>query len=233
MNIVGLIPARAGSKGIPRKNLVSCAGKPLLAYSCEAALQSKKLSRVLLSTDSKEIADAGISFGVEAPFLRPAEIAADTTPMIDVLKHALLVLEKEARTVDALCLLQPTSPLRTATHINEAIALFEKQKADTVVSICEVPHQYTPSSILNLDAATGEVQPYQKSDATVVTRRQDKPKLYARNGPAILIIRADVIRKNMLYGQRTFGYLMAAKDSFDIDHADDLDLVEYLLKKRT
>src|SRR5262245_16834240 len=124
MNVLGLITARGGSKGIPRKNLVPLLGRPLLAYTCEAALASTSLARVVLSTDDEEIASVGRAEGIEVPFMRPAELSRDDTPSIDVAVHAVQWLATHAGwQADALVLLQPTSPLRTAHHIDEACAL--------------------------------------------------------------------------------------------------------------
>lgn len=229
MTFVGIIPARGGSKGIPQKNLAPCAGRPLMAYTAEAARGSKRLQRVLLSTDSEGIANAGRSLGLEVPFLRPAELAQDDTPMVAVLQHMLERLATAGASVDALVLLQPTSPLRRAGHIDAAIDLFEKSGAATVVSVMPVPHQFTPGSVMELN--DGRLTPWLK-DRPPVLRRQDKPLLYARNGPAILIVQANVIRQGRLYGEPTVGYVMRPNDSFDVDGPEDLRLVECLLEAR-
>lgn len=227
MRVVGLIPARGGSKGIPGKNIASCAGKPLLAWTCEAALGSRGLARTILSTDSEEIAAAGRAFGVEAPFLRPAALAADDTPSIDVMRHALDWLRADGETVDALALLQPTSPLRNARHIDEAVALFESERADTVVSVVEVPHRFHPRSVMREEG--GVLLPYEGERTT--TRRQDLPPLWARNGPAILVV-ASVVLGTGLYGSRTLGYRMSAGDSIDVDEPADLALASLMLRER-
>ena len=121
MRVLGLIPARGGSKGIPRKNLALLNDRPLLAYTCDAALASKHLSRVILSTDDREIAAFGRKYGVEAPFERPSELACDDTPSVEVAEHAIdWLMEHEGWDAEVLVLLQPTSPLRTSTHIDEA-----------------------------------------------------------------------------------------------------------------
>ena len=144
MNFIGLIPARGGSKSIPRKNLVNLCGKPFLAYTCQAALECSSLSSVILSTDDEEIADVGKNLGVTVPFLRPAHLSSDTSSTVSVLQHALSYLEGQNITATALVLLQPTSPLRTSQHIQEAIDLFLKTGAESVVSLVEVPHQFNP-----------------------------------------------------------------------------------------
>lgn len=226
--IVGLIPARGGSKGIPGKNLAQCAGKPLLWHTVKAATASR-LPRVIVSTDNPEIAEASLAFGAEVPFDRPGALALDTTPMIAVLQHALDWLEKNGGVPEAIALLQPTSPLRTASHINEALKLFESGHNDTVVSVIRVQHRYSPGSLMELrDGLLKEVT----GTASTATRRQDKPALFARNGPAILITRTEVIRAGKLYGKNSAGYEMSELDSIDVDTVDDLKHAELLLRAR-
>lgn len=228
MRVVGLIPARGGSKGIPGKNIVPCAGKPLLAWTCEAALGSRRLARTILSTDSEAIAAVGRECGVEVPFLRPAALSADETPPIDVMRHALDWLRAAGDFPDALVLLQPTSPLRTARHVDEALTLFENTEADTVVSVVAVPHRFHPQSIMQ--EQDGVLVPFEGGRTT--TRRQDLPLLWARNGPAILVVAAPVLASG-LYGKRTIGYRMAAEDSLDIDEPADLRMASLLLRERS
>ena len=139
MNVLGLIPARGGSKGVPRKNIRQLAGKPLLAYTAEAALASSRLTRVILSTDDEEIAEVGRSCGLEVPFLRPAKLAEDTTPTLPVVQHAVQFLETRGEQFDAICLLQPTNPLRQTSDIDGCIELLESAEADTVFTMLAVP----------------------------------------------------------------------------------------------
>ena len=226
MKFVGVIPARGGSKSIPNKNLALCAGRSLLAYTAEAALAAR-MTRVILSTDSPKIAATGRELGLEVPFLRPPELASDDSSMLDVLQHLQIWLVNSGASPDALVLLQPTSPLRQARHILEAIELFEKSSASTLVSVTPVPHQFTPSSVMELDH--GQLSPWLKNEAQIL-RRQDKSKLYARNGPAILIVRSDAIAAGQLYAEPICGYVMTANNSIDVDDVDDLILAEALLK---
>lgn len=230
VEVVGLIPARGGSKAIPRKNLHLLAGKPLLAYTAEAARTSRTLTRRILSTDDAEIADMGRRLGLEVPFERPAPLSADDAPMGPVLRHALdWYVDETGAEPEALVLLQPTSPLRAAHHIDEAVKLLRARAADTVVSVVRVPHRYHPGSILReLD---GRVRPY--FDGPTAARRQDKDPLWARNGPAVLVVRPAVLRRDELYGERTVPYPMSEADSVDIDEPADLELAERLLLTRT
>lgn len=229
MTFVGVIPARGGSKGIPGKNLALCGGQSLLARTAAAARDSGALARAILSTDDPLIAEAGRSVGLEVPFLRPPELAADDTPMVPVLQHLLEWLLGTGQQVDALVLLQPTSPLRRAEHVAEAVARFESAGAASLVSVTRVPHHFTPSSLMV--ARDGCLTPWQTGQPTVL-RRQDKPELYARNGPAILIVRPDVLRAGKLYGDPTLAYPMGALDSVDVDGPEDLWLADLLLRHR-
>ena len=225
--VVGLIPARGGSKSIHRKNLVPLAGRPLLAYTADAALGAQRLDRVLLSTDDPEIAAAGRVLGLEVPFVRPAELSSDAAEMLPVMRHALDWLTENGPEPIALILLQPTSPLRKASHIDEAIALLLDSEASTVVSVVAVPHQYGPASVMTMNA-DGRLTPFLPGPP--ILRRQDKPRVFARNGPAILAVRSSTLRCGKLYGDPTLGYRMTIADSFDIDEPEDLWLAEQYLK---
>jgi CMP-N,N'-diacetyllegionaminic acid synthase len=232
VNILGLITARGGSKGIPGKNLVACGGRPLLAWTCEAALGAACLSRTLISTDDPAIASAARDMGIEAPFLRPAELASDTAKSIGVAIHAINWLaQAESWTTDVLVLLQPTSPLRTARHIDEAYALLTDD-AEAVVSVVEVPHGFKPWSQLALEQ--GHLVDYIKGDLPFERYlRQGQPTLYARNGPAVIATRARVILSGSYYGERCIPYVMTPHDSVDIDDVNELEYADWLLRRRT
>jgi CMP-N,N'-diacetyllegionaminic acid synthase len=223
--VLGLIPARGGSKGIPGKNLALVGGRPLIAWTFAEALASRRLTRIILSTDSEQIAAHGRSAGVEVPFMRPAALAADDTPMIEVLRHAVDAL---AEPLDAFVLLQPTSPLRRAEHIDGAVEELVRTGADVVVSVVRVPHYFTPGSLMRLDGE--RLVPH--AEGPVATRRQDKPALFARNGPAVYAARPTVIRQHGLYDGDVRPYVMSREDSFDIDEPFDIELVEMMLRRR-
>lgn len=231
MGIVAVIPARGGSKGIPRKNLVRIAGRPLIAYAIEAAQKATSVDRVLVSTDDNEIAGVALELGAEVPFLRPGELADDAAPIFGVMRHALEWMEADGVLVEALVLLQPTSPFRVSYHVEEAIALFRAGIASSVVSVVNVPHQFNPVSLMKM-SAQGTLGPFLEGQ-TIVARRQDKPKIYARNGPAVLICRPDTLRSGELYGTRCLPYLMSEKDSLDIDTPQDLLLAEQACLNRS
>ncbi|MDA7493398.1 acylneuraminate cytidylyltransferase family protein [Akkermansiaceae bacterium] len=229
---LGLIPARGGSKAIPNKNIHLVGGKPLLAWTAEAALASSCLDRVIVSTDDAAIASCARDRGLEVPFLRPAEIADDVAPMIGVLRHALDWWHDEAGCdPEGIVLLQPTSPLRQSEDIDAAVACFRSHAADSVVSVIEVPHQFSPVSVLT-QAEDGSLRPFQQEGGRIF-RRQDKPRVLARNGPAVLVLKPELVRMGQLYTDRTFPYLMHPLRSYDIDSTDDLPVVEALLVSRS
>lgn len=233
MNILGLIPARGGSKGIPQKNIAQVAGRPLLAYTGEAALNSRRLTRVILSTNDEAIAEAGRKCGIEVPFLRPPELARDDTPSLPVAQHAVRWLEENDHwKADVLVLLQPTSPLRRTEHIDQALARMDELQADTVVSVIEVPHRFSPYSVMRSE--NGVLQDFWTDPLPFDRfRRQSAPVLYARNGPAVLACRSQVLfDRASFYGERIAGYVMSEEDSVDVDTPLDLRLAGFLLNER-
>ena len=217
--VLAIIPARGGSKGIPRKNLTHLAGRPLLAYTFDAALASSELDRIIVSTDDEEIAAYAIEQGIDAPFRRPADLASDEAPMIDVLRHGIEEMERMGVAPEIIVLLQPTSPLRSAEDIDEAVRMLATSRADTVVSVVPVPHRFNPVSVM-VRQPDGTLRAFAEDRG--YARRQDKPEVYARNGPAILVVRADIIRAGRLYGDRVIPYEMPLARSIDIDEPSDL-----------
>lgn len=225
MNVLGLIPARGGSKGVPRKNIKLLAGRPLLAYTAEAALATNKLSRVILSTEDEEIAEVGRACGLEVPFLRPAELALDTTPSLPVIQHAVRTLEAQGSRsdavcrFDAICLLQPTNPLRRAADIDGCIELLEREQADTVFTMLAVPAEHNPHWVYfqngdgSLRLSTGEAAP--------IPRRQLLPPAYHREGSVYVTRRDVVMLDNSLYGARILGFEIERQRSVNIDTLSD------------
>lgn len=229
MKILGLIPARGGSKAIPHKNIALLNGKPLISYTCKAAKKSKHLTRLIVSTDDKEIAQICIKNGVSAPFIRPQDLAKDETGMLEVVIHALKTLEEnENYKPDIIVLLQPTSPLRTAEHIDKAVGILIETGADSVVSVVHVPHQFNPVSVMKIE--NEKLVPFISEPQ--ILRRQDKPKVYGRNGPAVLAMRREtILNKNSLYGDDIRPCVMSEEESVDIDTQFDFEIAEFLLKK--
>ena len=231
MNILAIVPARGGSKGIPGKNMVDLNGKPLMQYTFDAAKESKYIDRILLSTDDEKFAEFGRSQGIEVE-MRPEELATDTAVMKDVINYHLDRLAEKGYTPDIFILLQPTSPLRTVQHIDDALKLLiEDETADAIVSVMDMPHQYLPMKIMKMDDS-GALKFYQE-DGEKYTTRQALPHLYARNGAAIYAVYTDVYRKTgSLYGTRCLPYVMEEEDSVDIDKPFDLFLADCILKSR-
>jgi len=229
MNVLGVVPARGGSKGIPDKNLARVGGRPLLAYTADAVRGSTRLTRTIVSTDDERIAACARSLGFEVPFMRPTSLAGDDVPMLPVLRHAVASLETDGFTADIVVLLQPTSPFRRGEHIDAAVTWLERAGGDSVVSVVEVPHQFNPTSVMRID--DGLLKPF--LEGPTATRRQDKPRVYARNGPAVLAVKAHVLSEGSLYGAQTWPLVMTLEDSIDIDTEWDLRLVESVLSMRT
>ncbi len=227
MRVLGLVPARGGSKGIPRKNARLLAGRPLLAYTADAAAGARRLSRVILSTDDTEIAELGRACGLQAPFLRPADLARDDTPMLPVVTHAVEWLEAQGQRFDAVCLLQPTHPLRRAEDIDACIELLERQHADAVMAIARVPDEYNPHWVYTrcedgcLHLSTGERTP--------IPRRQDLPPAYHREGSVYVTRRDVLLEQNSLYGRNLLGYVVDAARTVNLDTPEDWSRAEAML----
>ena len=235
MKILGIIPARGGSKSIPRKNIKELGGKPLIAWTIEAAKASGVFERIILTTDDPEIAEVGKKWGIEVPFLRPKELAEDKTPTLPVLQHAVSWLkENEGYLPDAVMLLQPTAPLRQSTHIRAALDLLERYGAESVVSVVEIPGHFSPywAVVENEDGRaelfTGE--PIRKR----IARRQDFPKkTYANNG-AIYLFKPHLLfdaKEPSLYGEHVRLLPMEEKYSVNIDGPEDWELAERAIEK--
>ena len=229
LTVLGLIPARGGSKGVPGKNVRPLAGHTLLEYTARAARESGVLDRVILSTDSPEIADAGRGAGLEVPFMRPATLAADDTPMLLVIEHALAEVSRSGWTPDIVVLLQPTSPLRRPDHIRDAIAMLRDTGADSVVTVVEVPRHLSPDYVMRIEG--GRLKPF-LPDGARVTRRQDARAAYARDGTVYAFRRATIEKTGSIYGEDCRPLLIDACDSLSIDSPEDWDEAERLLARR-
>ena len=221
---MGLITARGGSRGLPGKNILSFCGKPLIAYTIEAALQSGCFKTVMVSTDSREIADVCLKYGAEVPFLRPAHLAADDAKSRDVVLHALDFMEQKSP-VESVCLLQPTSPLRSAEDIRQAVSVFRRNSADSVISVTEYSHPIQWAVSVSEDGKISEPSGLKPS------RRQDQSVCYHPNG-AIYIFNAEFIRRSEGYiGKNTYALIMPPERSVDIDIPFDFMLAEFLFTR--
>ena len=217
-----IIPARGGSKRLPRKNLLDLCGKPLIAWSIEAALKSKYISKVIVSSDDEEILNIAKEY--KADFIkRPDELASDTATTFDALKHTLENVEK----YDYVVLLQPTSPLRTEKHIDEAIELLKEKNADAIISVCEMEHSPLWSNTLDEDLNMSNFL----RDEVLNKRSQDLPKYYRLNG-AIYIWKTDKLLQNESFflKENIYAYKMNKKDSVDIDEEIDFIIAEKLMQ---
>jgi CMP-N,N'-diacetyllegionaminic acid synthase len=227
MNLLALIPARGGSKGIPGKNIAPLGGRPLIAWTIEAAQRAVGLGRIVVSTDDDAIAAVARHEGAEVPFVRPAALAGDETEALPTIRHAVDSLDAEGWRTDAVIYLQPTSPFRGRGPIEQAVRLLADRTCDTVVSVVKVPHTMTPPSLMQMKGAFLEFMAPPESRSF---RRQDKPLLYARNGPAVLgLTRAMIVERAQLYGSRIQPIEMGRLESHDIDDPLDLLVAEALL----
>jgi CMP-N,N'-diacetyllegionaminic acid synthase len=222
MGFLAVIPARGGSKRFPGKNIVDFAGKPLIAWTIEAALESKHINRVIVSTDNEEIARIAKQYGAEIPFLRPSELATDTATSISVIEHLIMKVPG----YEFVILLQPTSPLRTSLHIDGAIEKLLIKEADGVVSVSKVDHPVEWTNVLPEDDSMDNFV----NESLRNTRSQDLTSYYRLNG-AIYIGRTVKLQteKSFLLTEKSFAYKMKQQDSIDID--DEYDLLIALIIK--
>ena len=221
MTTVALIPARGGSKGIPRKNVLSFCGKPLIQWSIEAALHSPLINRVIVSTDDLEISKISLSGGAEVPFLRPDELATDSAPGISTVMHALDQLPD----VSDLLLLQPTSPLRTSADIDSIFALRRQLGSESAVSLARSPKHPAWMYAMN-DLKL--LNPVLKADSPPC--RQDLSPVFSLNGALYLATRSFLLREKTFVSKETVGYVMPRERSVDIDTTLDWQWAEFLMQ---
>lgn len=223
--MLALIPARAGSKGVPGKNLRAVGGKSLVVRAVESALAAARVTRVVVSTDSSEIARAGALAGAEVPFLRPPELASDEARSLDVFRYTIQRLEREeGKAIPALVVLQPTSPLRTAYDIDGAIALFDRARADAVVSVTEAPH---PIEWHRRTDAGGCLRPVLPRSGPA--NRQGSERLLLPNGAIYVFRTTHLMAHDDYYVGCVLPYLMPAERSVDVDSEVDIVVAEALL----
>ena len=232
--VLALVPARGGSKGIPRKNLQLLGGQPLVVHAVAAARAARRVSRVLCSTEDAEIADIARAAGAEVPFLRPAELAQDASEDWPVFKHALdWLMRNEAWAPDVVVNLRPTSPMRTPSHVDAAIQLLLDTGADSVKAIClarQHPHK------MWMRQPNGRIEPYLKTPFRAA-RGPDVPRaqledVYWQNGVVDVTRREVILGQGVMIGQRVAGLVTALEDSIDIDTPLDLALAELLYARR-
>jgi len=227
---LAIIPARGGSKGLPGKNIKELCGKPLIAWSIEAGLKSKYLDEVVVSTDYQSIADIAKEYGASAPFLRPDYLASDTATSFDAVKHTIDYYKNELnREFDYIVLLEPTSPLREMTDIDNAIEQLLNSSADSIVGISKTEDQ-NPAFLVNKDSSDF-ISGYQNKDMKVL-RRQDILDVYFFEG-TIYVSKSDVLLvKKTFYHKNTIGYEVPKYKSLEIDDIDDFIMVEAIMKHK-
>lgn len=230
LRVLGVITARGGSKGVPRKNIRPLGGKPLIAWTIEAANGAKLLTDCIVSTDDAEIAEVSKRCGGRAPFMRPAELATDAAKSIPVVLHALeWMREHEAAEFDAVMILQPTSPFRTAEDIDACIATLEETGADSVMSMVKL----TDMSLAKLKRLDGDrIIPYVETEGTESRSRHDLPDVYKRNC-AIYLTRAACLLRNDLFGVDSRAHVMPDDRSIDINTPLDFAFAEFLAERRS
>lgn len=227
MNILAIIPARGGSKGVHRKNLKNLKGKPLISYTIEAAKMSKYVDRLVVSTDDIEIAEVSKEYGAEIPCLRPEMLAGDVSPTVDAVLHMINFLkESEGYIPSHIMLLQCTSPLRNSKHINEAVEKLKNSSQKALISVCESEVNPYWTNVFDGD----ELKPFIK-DGYKITRRQDLPIVYRVNG-AIYIIETEVLlREKNFQPSSLTGYIMDEYYSIDIDTELDFKIAEVIMNE--
>lgn len=228
-NVLAIIPARGGSKGLPGKNIKELCGKPLIAWCIEVAKACSSIDRVVVSTDDEDIAKVAKKYRAEVPFMRPTELASDTASTIDVILHAIDWFEKYENCQPAhILLLQPTSPLRTVEDIEGAIQTLKDKNARAVVSVCETDHHpWWSNTLPEDDCMKNFLRP-----EILNKRRQDLPVFYRLNG-AIYLAEADYLLKhNGFFGSDTFAYKMPKECSVDIDSEIDFKLAALLFEEQ-
>jgi N-acylneuraminate cytidylyltransferase len=227
MRILGIIPVRGGSKGIPKKNIKMLCGKPLLQYTIDAANNATKLTKVILSSDDEAIMAIAKDFDIEVPFTRPHDLAQDDTPTLAVIQHALRFYMARGIHFDAVCLLQVTSPFKTGAFIDAAIQKFITSDCDALISVQEIPEEYNPhwafkeNETGNLELFTGASQ--------IIARRQDLPKTYHRDGLIYITKTQVLLKKNSLYGSKLAYIKSPGTYTINIDTMADWEQAEAFL----
>ena len=227
--VLAIIPARGGSKGLPRKNILPLAGKPLIAWTIEEALKSSRLEKVIVSTDDEEIEQVALKWGAEVPFVRPEELAADSAKAIPVLQHAVTFMQGNGFRFDAIMMLQPTSPLCLARDIDECIGMLADDTAcSSVISVTEVG-EFHPARMKYIEDGVLVDPPF--CEAYENQPRQELVPMYIRNGAVYLVRTHVLMESSSLKGSRSRAYIMPRERSVNIDSKYDFELAEWLMSK--
>ena len=230
MKILGIIPARGGSKGIKNKNIKSLNGKSLISYTSEIALQSKILEKIIVSTDDLNIVEIAQKLGLEVPFVRPTNLAEDNSSTLSVVQHALNFYKAKGEEFDAVCLLQVTSPNRTLIFLEHCLNKFMSNGTDSLISVIKVPHHYNPHWVFKENEA-GNLSSY-SGDKEIISRRQDLPEAYIRDGSVYITKSDTIMNNNSLYGNSINYCVNPINEHINIDTIDDwLNAERFFLHK--
>lgn len=226
MHNLAVIPARSGSKGLKDKNIKELLGKPLLAYSVEAAIQSGIFDEVHVSTDSQEYADIAQKYGAQVPFLRSGELSSDTASTWEAMKYVLQQYEKLGKKYDTITVLQPTSPLRNAEDIQGAFHFFEEKNANMISSVCEMEHSPLWSNTLPHDLSMRDFE-----DEKIATLpRQQLPVYYRENGAVYILKTEYLFKAENIYRDNCYAYIMDRLHSVDIDNELDFMIAKTIIQ---
>jgi len=224
--MIAIIPARGGSKGVPGKNIKHLAGKPLIAYTIEAALAAESVTEVIVSTDDEAIADVAKSYGAKVPFLRPFELATDDAQAIDSYIYTVDRLNKEfGYKVESFLVLLLTTPFRNAKDIDASVKMFKEKNADSVISYVEECSPINGFKYLNDDNSFEHIFP------EVLANRQEMRSAYIPNG-AIYVFRLNLLKKGTYFSEKSYAYVMPRERSIDIDTLEDFAYAEFLLSRQ-
>jgi len=228
MRILGLIPARGGSKGIPDKNRKELGGKPLLQHTIDAALGATLLDAVVFSSEDATLRHLAENMGAIVAFNRPDALATDAAGSLEVVQHALEALEKKGQKFDAVCLLQVTTPFRSSEDIDAAILKFKSKQSDSLISVQKVPHQYNPHWVFEVRNDTLKIA---TGDTEIIKRRQELPDAFIRDG-AIYITKTDVLMNQKSFFGNSISYIESNPNTFvNIDTQEDWEKAEAIYKK--
>ena len=227
-SLLAIIPARGGSKRLPRKNILELKGKPMIAWTIEAASYSKFIDRIIISTDDQEIAQICRDYGVDIPFIRPGDLGKDESNSIDVIMHTITKLEELKENYDYVIMLQPTSPVRNANNIDESVELLLRKNADSIISVTALNHPIEWTNILPDDFSLDGFFLNQYEGM----RSQDFPKRYIING-AIYLNDIQILKKtsSLINCGKSFAYIMEKENSIDVDTQFDFMIAETLLSQ--
>ena len=223
--MIAIIPARGGSKGVPGKNIKMLHGKPLIAYTIEAALEAESVTEVIVSTDDEAIAEVARKYGAKVPFLRPKELATDNAQAIDAYIYTIEQLNLKGHTISDFMVLLPTTPLRVSNDIDEAVTLYKNKNADSVISYVEGCSPLTGFKYLNKDNSFEAI--FEDS----LANRQDMRMAYQPNG-AVYVFKLDLLKKGTYFSEKSYAYVMPKRRSIDIDTLEDFAYAEFLLSRK-